>query len=95
MSIEAITALAPAAVTGATAQTQTGAAFSTVLDQLSGLNTQLSGVEQQVQQLALGQTDNLHQVMIGLEEARLQFDLVLQVRNKLLEAYQEMMRMQV
>lgn len=46
-------------------------------------------------ELALGQTDNLHQVMIGAERTRLQFELAMSMRNRVLEAYQEIMRMQV
>ena len=37
----------------------------------------------------------LHQVMIANEEASLSFQLMVEVRNKLLESYQELMRMQV
>ena len=51
--------------------------------------------DQQLQRLAAGQVDNLHQVMISLEEAKLSFQLLVQVRNKLLEAYQDVLRMQV
>ena len=39
--------------------------------------------------------DNLHQVMLSLEDAKLSFQLMVQVRNKLLEAYQDILRMQV
>ena len=46
-------------------------------------------------ELALGQADNLHQVMIAGERTRLQFDLMMSMRNRVLEAYQEIMRMQV
>jgi flagellar hook-basal body complex protein FliE len=46
-------------------------------------------------ELALGQTDNLHQVLIGGEQTRLQFELAMSMRNRVLEAYQEIMRMQV
>jgi flagellar hook-basal body complex protein FliE len=46
-------------------------------------------------ELALGQTDNLHQVLIGAEQTRLQFELAMSMRNRVLEAYQEIMRMQV
>lgn len=48
-----------------------------------------------LQGLAMGEAPNLHGVMIGLEESRLALQLMLQVRNRLLEAYQEVMRMQV
>jgi flagellar hook-basal body complex protein FliE len=47
------------------------------------------------QSVAMGSADNLHDVMIRMEEARLSFQLLAQVRNKLLEGYQEIMRMQV
>jgi flagellar hook-basal body complex protein FliE len=47
------------------------------------------------QRLALGEVDNLHQMMIAMEEAKLSFQLLVQVRNKLLDAYQDIMRMQV
>ena len=70
-------------------------AFSTLVDQLSGLNEQMQANRQAVQAVALGETDNLHQVMMNLERTRLNFDLMLQVRNKILDAYQELMRMQV
>jgi flagellar hook-basal body complex protein FliE len=42
-----------------------------------------------------GQNVPLHQVMIASEEASISFQLMLEVRNKLLDGYQELMRMQV
>ncbi|MCX6863698.1 MAG: flagellar hook-basal body complex protein FliE [Verrucomicrobia bacterium] len=42
-----------------------------------------------------GQNVPLHQVMISSEEASISFQLMLEVRNKLLDGYQELMRMQV
>lgn len=70
-----------------------------VFDQLvSSLGEIDAGVERNTRaatELALGQTDNLHQVLIGAEQTRLQFDLVMSMRNRVLEAYQEIMRMQV
>jgi len=71
------------------------AIFDTLLDHLQNVNTQLVNTDKAVQQLASGETDNLHQVMISMEQTRLAFDLVLQVRNKVMDAYQEIMRMQV
>jgi flagellar hook-basal body complex protein FliE len=99
MTIEALAALEPgslaktAALGSSTAAPDT--AFNTVLDSLERLNTQMQANDQSIQQLALGGTDNLHQVMMTLERTRLAFELALQVRNKALEAYQELMRMQV
>jgi len=45
--------------------------------------------------LATGQVENLHKIMIDAEKADIALQFTLQVRNKLLEAYQEIMRMQI
>ncbi len=45
--------------------------------------------------LADGRTDDIHAVMVAMEEASLALQLAIQVRNRLLEAYQELIRMQV
>lgn len=62
---------------------------------LESLNRQLVSSQADLQSLAAGDAQNLHQVMIRLEETRLAFQLAVQVRNRLLEAYQDVMRMQV
>ncbi len=50
---------------------------------------------QSVTGLLAGQNVPLHQAMIAMEEASISFQLMVEVRNKLLEGYQELMRMQV
>ena len=45
--------------------------------------------------LLTGETTNLHQSMIAMQEANLSFSLMVQVRNKLVDSYQELMKMQV
>jgi len=62
---------------------------------LDEVNTQLSQADMQVRQLAVGSQSNVHEVMIAIEKARLSLELVVQVRNKLLDAYQTVMQMQV
>lgn len=62
---------------------------------LDAVNTGLVNADHEVRQVALGEASNLHEVMIHIEEAKLSFQLLAQVRNKMLEAYQEVMRMQV
>ncbi len=49
----------------------------------------------EARKLMLGQSDNLHQSMIAMQEAGVAFSLLVEVRNKLVESYQELMRMQV
>ena len=63
--------------------------------ELSSLNEKVASSDRLLQQLATGEVDNLHQVMLKLDEAKLSFQLMVQVRNKLLEAYQDILRMQV
>jgi flagellar hook-basal body complex protein FliE len=45
--------------------------------------------------LATGRAADVHQVMIAVEEASIALDLMLEVRNRVLEGYQELIRMQV
>ena len=63
--------------------------------QVGQLNTQLLEAQQGVQQLAAGDAASLHDVMIRMEEARLSMQLAVQIRSRVLEAYQDVMRMQV
>jgi flagellar hook-basal body complex protein FliE len=70
--------------------------FATVLAQgIEGVNGALIRADAMLAQAALDGSQPPHQVMLALEEARLSFHLALQVRNRLLEGYQELLRMQV
>ena len=70
--------------------------FGAWLTQAIGrVNQDMVRADQGLQSLATGEAQNLHQVMISLEEARIGVQLLVQVRNRLLEAYQEVLRMQV
>jgi len=51
--------------------------------------------EQQVDRLLRGEDQELHQVVLAGQRAELAFDYFLQVRNKVVSAYQEIMRMQM
>jgi flagellar hook-basal body complex protein FliE len=48
-----------------------------------------------VQEIITGQSQNLAEAMTALEESRLSFQLMLEIRNKLVESYQEISRMQI
>lgn len=62
---------------------------------LAQVNEGLVATQADLQRLASGDVQNLHQVMIRLEESRISFQLMLQVRSRLIEAYQDVMRMQI
>ena len=89
--------LAPTLATPVSGAANTGpTGFSSLVTQgLQEVNRQLATSQTDLQQLATGEVQNLHQVMIRLEESRLSFQLLMQVRNRLLDAYQDVMRMSV
>lgn len=68
---------------------------SLVAHGLNQVNQQLMVQQTDLQQLATGDVQNLHEVMIRIEETRLSFDLMMQLRNRMLEAYQDVMKMSV
>ena len=74
---------------------QTGNFAAWLKDEWGQVNQRMARADIEVQRLASGNSDNLHQVMIALEEAKISFQLMLQVRNKLLDAYQDIARMQI
>jgi flagellar hook-basal body complex protein FliE len=51
--------------------------------------------EEATQKLVAGDVENIHQVMVAMSEADASFRLMMEMRNKILEAYREVMRMQV
>ncbi len=51
--------------------------------------------DENIKALISGDVENIHEVLIKTEEARLQLELAMEVRNKVIESYQEIMRMQV
>jgi flagellar hook-basal body complex protein FliE len=64
-------------------------------DLLGGAAAQDAKAGEAVQQLATGQTDSLHAVALAAAKADLSLRLVVEVRNRLQDAYTEVMRMQV
>jgi flagellar hook-basal body complex protein FliE len=70
--------------------------FSSVLGQMvQDVNAKQGIATQALQDLQSGQNTSLHQTMIAMEEASVSFQLMVEVRNRLLDSYQEIMRMQV
>jgi flagellar hook-basal body complex protein FliE len=67
----------------------------TIREFLSAVNeTQKEGAKK-VAEVIRGESESLAEAMSALEEARLSFQLMLEIRNKLLESYQEIQRMQI
>ena len=77
-------------------QSVQGVGFGDVLNKFVGeVNDKQIASGQAVNDLLSGKDIPLHQAMIAMQEAGVAFQLMVEVRNKLLEGYQELMRMQV
>jgi flagellar hook-basal body complex protein FliE len=73
-----------------------GDSFSSLLGKMvSEVNAQQQVSAQSVNALQSGQNVPLHQAVISMEEASVSFQLMVEVRNRLLESFQEIMKMQV
>ena len=70
--------------------------FADIFTRLVGeVNEKQVAAGDAVNGLLAGNNVSLHQAMIAIEEASVSFQLMVEVRNKLVESYQELMRMQV
>jgi len=67
----------------------------TLKNYLDEVNDLQRDADKALADLATGKVDNLHEVIVAMSEADLSFRLMMEVRNRLLSAYQEIMRMQV
>ena len=73
-----------------------GGSFQNLLGNFVGeVNARQVAAGDDLTGLLSGKNVSLHQAMISMEEANVSFQMMVAVRNKLLESYQEMMRMQV
>jgi len=87
-----LTPAQPAASQVRQAETTFGDILTTMLAQT---NEQQQNADQAIQQLHAGGEKNLHEAMIAMEKADISLRYTIQVRNKAIDAYQEIMRMQV
>lgn len=66
-----------------------------ISDKIGDTNTQLNNADKALNELASGHAENLHQTMIILEQAKLSFQYLEQIRNRLMSAYQDLLREQI
>lgn len=82
--------------TTSSGKTSTETVFDRLLtDLIQQTNAKQLSANQAVNDLLSGKDVSLHQVVIAMEEANVSFTLMVEVRNKLVEAYQELMRLQI
>src|SRR5438552_1125733 len=70
--------------------------FKEVLNSTIGeVESSRSAAARSVDQFLSGEGDDLHSTILATQRAELEFQMFLQVRNKVVSAYQEIMRMQM
>lgn len=84
-----------AAPPGEPPQKAGGSFLTTLQDSIRQVNEIQAQADQAVTDLAVGKNQDLHQTMIALEKADISFQLMMQVRNKIVSAYEEILRMQI
>jgi len=82
----------PAAAVGG----EEGPSFiETLSESIERVNQLQKEADQAIEKLATGESKSVHGAMIAVSKADMAFRMTMQVRNKMVEAYQEVMRMQI
>ncbi|MCD6319821.1 MAG: flagellar hook-basal body complex protein FliE [Candidatus Desulfofervidaceae bacterium] len=91
--------LTPASLTGEIKKTGSADSYQSFGELLKNyikeVDAQQKIADETINKFIAGEVPDVHQVMIALEKAELSLQLTIQIKNKLVEAYQEIMRMQV
>lgn len=81
---------------GSVQGSDSSSAFVNFLDNaVQEVNGKMNAADVQEAKMMTGDSSNLHQTVISMQEANIALSLMVNVRNKLVESYQELMRMQV
>jgi len=83
-------------ITPAVSSPKSGGDFGSVLaDAIGRVNQAQQNSQSSIDKFLSGEDEEVHKVALATQQAALSFDLFLQVRNKVVSAYQEVMRMQM
>lgn len=75
---------------------KTNTSFSEVLkDSISKVSELEKEANVQTEKLVTGESQDIHNTMIAVEKADVSFQMMMQIRNKIISAYEEIMRIQV
>ncbi len=69
--------------------------IDTLMEKLDSVNEKQLIAEDMTEKLVKGDDVDIHEVMLSTEEAKMSLELAVQIRNKIVEAYQEINRMQL
>ena len=83
-------------ISGKTGEKDNGLSFKSVFnDALNNYKEAEKQVDEDIYKLSIGESDDVHNLMINTQKAEMSLDLFLQLRNKALDAYNEIMRLSV
>ncbi len=84
------------AINGEAGKVDTGNSFKDMLQGFVGdVNKMQLQADEQVNKLAAGEVTDVHDVMVKVEEANLSFSLMMEIRNKIVEGYKEVIKTQI
>ena len=96
ISPAAIRTIEPLVTGGAQASGGGASAFSDLFEQaVDRVNHYQRTADGAVERFLTGEDEDLHRVAMATQQAEVSFELFLQMKNKVIQAYQEMMRLQV
>ena len=78
-----------------TAEVKGGSFFETLQKSMEEVNADQLQADSSIKDLVAGKSKNIHETMLQIQKAELSLKTMMQVRNKILEAYKEIIRMQV
>lgn len=78
-----------------TQEARSGTFGDFVRDAISSVDDAKKTADGKVDDFIAGKTENVHEVMLAMEKANLSFQLMVEVRNRAIETYQEISRMQI
>lgn len=82
-------------LTGAKSTKEATTSFAQTLgDSLTKVNSMQADKSRMIEEFASGKSQNVHELMITLQKASLAMDMTSAVRSKVMQAYQELMRIQ-
>jgi len=99
MAVQGINSISNAAVTAplkTVSSNEESLSFKDIImDALKNVNALEKESDKITEDFIAGRTDNIHSVLIAAEKASISLQFMIEVRNKIVDAYQEIMRMQV
>ncbi len=79
-----------------TGENNSGASFKDTMGGfVDDVNNMQVKADTAIEDFATGKAENIHEVMISMQKAEMSFKFLMQTRNKLVDAYKEVMRLQV